>query len=168
MEAAAERRDDLACHRSELLRYVHRLTGDPDFAEDVVQDALLRYVTYEGADSLASPRAWLYRVATNLVRDNARNAAMRERRTLLVDLPSAPTPDQELERKQAADQVRRVLDRLPSRDRELLVLRESGFRYREIAEVVSVRTESVPTLMARAVKRFRASFIMEAGDDPSV
>jgi DNA-directed RNA polymerase specialized sigma24 family protein len=54
--------------------------------------------------------------------------------------------------------VREVLDRLPDRDRQLLLMREEGFRYDEIAKVVGVAPASVGTLIARALKRFAAEF----------
>ena len=142
----------------ELRRYVHRLTGDPDMAEDVAQDALLRFMRSGQAAQVRTPRAWLYRTATNIVRDQARHEAMQRRRPVPVDADSPATPEENLERREAIRQVRTVLERMPARDRELLILRESGFRYREIAEVIGVKTESVPVLAARALERFRVAY----------
>lgn len=142
----------------ELRRYVHRLTGDPDMAEDVAQEAVLRFMRAENALQVRTPRAWLYRTATNLVRDQARHEAMVRRRPVPVDADTLPTPEQELERSEVIREVQAVLERLSPRDRELLILRESGFRYREIAEVIGVKTQSVPVLAARALERFRVAF----------
>jgi RNA polymerase sigma factor (sigma-70 family) len=50
--------------------------------------------------------------------------------------------------------VRAALQQLSERDRQLLMMREEGFRYQEIAEAVGVSPTSVGTLIARAVKRF--------------
>lgn len=142
----------------ELRRYVHRLTGDPDTAEDVAQEAVLRYMRAEQEGRVRTPRAWLYRTATNIVRDQARHEAMLRRTAVPVDADVAPTPEQDTERGEVIRQVRTVLERLSERDRELLILRESGFRYREIAEVIGVKTESVPVLAARALERFRVAY----------
>ena len=142
----------------ELRRYVHRLTGDPDMAEDVAQDSLLRFIRSGQAAQVRAPRAWLYRTATNIVRDQARHEAMQRRRPAPVDSDTPATPEENLERREAIRQIRTVLERLPARDRELLILRESGFRYREIAEVIGVKTESVPVLAARALERFRVAY----------
>jgi RNA polymerase sigma-70 factor (ECF subfamily) len=60
-----------------------------------------------------------------------------------------------------------VLDRLPERDRQLLLMREEGFKYEEIARVVGVAPASVGTLIARALKRFVAMYeAREVVDDP--
>lgn len=142
----------------ELRRYVHRLTGDPDMAEDVAQEAVLRLMRTTRDAEVRTPRAWLYRTATNMVRDQARREAMLRRRPVPVDTDDAATPEQDLERGEVIREVRAVLERIPARDRELLILRESGFRYREIAEVIGVKTQSVPVLAARALARFRAAY----------
>ena len=147
----------------ELRRYVHRLTGDPDMSEDVAQEAVLRFVRASGESPVRSPRAWLYRAATNIVRDQARHEAMQRRRPIPVDTEVVPSPEQEMERSEVIREVRDALDRIPARDRELLILRQSGFRYREIAEVIGVKTESVPVLAARALERFRRAYVEGAG-----
>jgi RNA polymerase sigma factor (sigma-70 family) len=153
----------LAGWRREILRYVHRLTGDLDVAEDVAQDALVRMLDADG-DAIRNPRAWLYRVATNVLRDGVRREEMKRRRPIPVDPDRPLTPDRDLERREAIARVRAVLDTLPVRDRELLILRESGFRYREIAQVLDVKTESIPMMVARALARFRAAYLAEAAE----
>jgi RNA polymerase sigma factor (sigma-70 family) len=94
----------------------------------------------------------------NLVRDHARRQDTVRRLTPPLESVSFDTPDRDLERSETIRQVRAALDRLPPRDRELLMMRESGFRYREIAEVIGVKTESVPTLAMRALARFRTAY----------
>jgi RNA polymerase sigma-70 factor (ECF subfamily) len=152
--------------RGEILRYVHRLTGDADAAEDVTQEALVRMLTAD-VDEMRNPRAWLYRVATNLVRDRARKLARERRLTEPIESSPPVRPDHEMERNQTVDRVRAVLDRLSPRDREMLILRESGFRHKEIAEVAGVQPQSMPVLAARAMARFRAAWLAEVGDESS-
>lgn len=152
---------DLLRWQRELLRYVHRLTGDPDLSEDLAQEALLRLLRAEPDTPMNNVRAWLYRVATNLVRDHARRSEMMRRRPIPVDADLPQTPDQALERRETVAQVRAALDRLAPRDRIVLVLRESGFKHREIAEVVNVRAESVSVIIGRALQRFRKAYLEE-------
>ena len=59
--------------------------------------------------------------------------------------------------------VRRALDGLAPRDRELLLMREEGFSYREIGGAVGVSASSVGTLIARAQKRFTDAWTAEVG-----
>jgi RNA polymerase sigma-70 factor (ECF subfamily) len=151
--------------RLALLRYVHRMTGSADVAEDIAQEALLRLLRADRA-SVRAPKAWLFRVATNLVRDQARRAATAERH-IPVDVVHEDRPDLDYERLERITRVRAALDRLSPRDREILLMRESGFPYSEIAEVINVRTESVSTLVMCALHRFRQVFEQQEPDDAS-
>ena len=138
-----------------LWRYVHRMIGDADAADDVVQEAFVRLLSRPELEDDAA-RLWIFTVATNLVRDRGRTAVRRQR--LLSAVPVAPEPlrppDDQIERDERVNAVRAVLERLPERDRQLLLMREEGFRYHEMAEAVGVAPGSVGTLIARAIRRF--------------
>lgn len=145
----------------ELLRYLHRLTGDADLAEDIVQETLFRYLRIRTDRELENPRAWLFRVATNLVRDGARRVETARRLTPEPETETTVTPETDLDRRETIRQVRAALERIPYRDRELLLMRESGFKYWEIAEVIGVKPESVSTLARRALAKFEAAYRAE-------
>lgn len=141
-----------------VFRYLHRLTGDPDLAEDLAQEAFVRLLERDLPESEA--RAWIFAVATNLARDHART---RRRRNRLLEANEVRTesparPDEVVERAERIAAVRRALDSLSSRDRQMLLMREEGFSYREIAEAVGVLPGSVGTLIARALRRFGAAY----------
>lgn len=137
----------------QLVRYLHRLTGDLDAAEDAAQEAFVR-LTHETLDE-AEVRPWLFTVATNLVRDRARKADRHRRLEVHVPRPlSAVSPDVAAERSERVARVRAALDALPERDRTMLLMREEGFHYQEIARAVGVAPGSVGTLLARAGRRF--------------
>lgn len=150
-----------------LFRYLHRLTGDQDVAEDIAQEAFVRLLRQSLPEGEVRP--WLFTVATNLVRDRARRTERRQR--LLTSAPELvsrlPAPDEDIERAERVRSVREALDKLPERDRQLLLMREEGFRYDEIARVVGVAPASVGTLIARALKKFVAEFeSREVVDEP--
>ncbi len=136
-----------------LYRYLHRLTGDPDVAEDVAQESFVRLLRHSLPEEEARP--WLFTVATNLVRDRARK---RQRHLRLSEAVPGPTrrerPDVSTERADEIRRVRMALDEVPERDRTLLLMREEGFKYDEIAHAVGVAPGSVGTLLARALRRF--------------
>jgi RNA polymerase sigma-70 factor (ECF subfamily) len=141
-----------------LFRYLHRLTGDQDVAEDIAQESFVRLLRQSLPE--AEVRPWLFTVATNLVRDRARKTERRQR--LLMTAPElitrTPLPDENLERSERIRAVRAVLAKLPERDRQLLLMREEGFKYDEIAQVIGVASASVGTLIARALKKFVSEY----------
>jgi len=145
-------------HQAPLFRYVVRLVGDADLAADVVQESFVRLLSHPLP--AAEARRWLFTVATNLVRDDARMRARRQRllaeRYDQSDLAGdpIPVPDEELMRSDRIVAARKALDQLSERDCQMLLMREEGFRYSEIAEVINVAPGSVGTLLARALRRF--------------
>jgi RNA polymerase sigma-70 factor (ECF subfamily) len=146
-------------HYDGLYRYLVRLTGDQDLAADAAQEAFVRLVERPPQDRHV--RAWLFAVATNVVRDTAR--ARARWLTLLMGSPDrapmgdvAPGPDQEVERSERRQLVRSALDRLSWKERTVLLMREEGFAHHEIADAVGTTTGSVGTMIARALAKLSA------------
>jgi RNA polymerase sigma factor (sigma-70 family) len=144
-------------HHGELFRYVARFTGDPDLAEDVVQDVFVRLAERPPREE-ANLRGWLFRVATTAAIDALRG----ERRRLVLARDGAdrlpmgeppPDPATELERSEARQLVREALMELNERERAVLLMREEGFAHREIAAAVGTTTKSVGTMIARALEK---------------
>ena len=139
-----------------LFRYCHRLTGDPDVADDVAQEAFVRLYDGRVEGTEEGLRAWLFRTATHLVRD--RHRVGENRRRLLEAHPVEPggpePPDQAVQRQEVVAQVREALEHLSEREREMLLMRHAGFSYREVAEAVEVAPSSVGTLLTRAERNF--------------
>ncbi|MEJ2503658.1 MAG: sigma-70 family RNA polymerase sigma factor [Gemmatimonadota bacterium] len=141
----------------QLFRYLHRLTGDPDAADDAAQEAFVRLTQQSLPEDEARP--WLFTVATNLIRDRARKAVRHRRLEPHVPRVQPPDPpDRSVERKERIAMVRKALAELSERDRTMLMMREEGFKYAEIANAVDVAPGSVGTLLARAVQRFEKTF----------
>jgi RNA polymerase sigma factor (sigma-70 family) len=146
---------------TELFRLIDRFTGEEALASDVAQETFVRlYRRGEMPDDL---RAWLVSVALNLVRDERRRSSRRLRLLSSRDpghtMGDAPrAADEELIAEEQRVRVRRALDALPERDRALLLLRQEGYSYRELASAVGVQETSVGTLLSRAKEAFRAVY----------
>lgn len=140
----------------DLVRYCHRLTGDRDVAEDMAQESLMRLFDHKVDGPTHGVRAWLFKTATHLIRDRYR--VDKNRRRLLEAHPVSPSPrespERGVERREAREIAWTALATLSTRDREILLMRYSGFSYKEIAEAVDVAATSVGTLLARAERRF--------------
>ena len=144
-------------HHAPLVRYLTRLSGDPDLADDAAQEAFVRLAERPPADE-RELRAWLFTVATNVVRD-ARRTGRRRAEILAGDpegaspTPPGPDPADDVVRAELRLHVRAALDALSERDRAILLMREEGFKHREIANAVGITTGSVGTVIARALNR---------------
>lgn len=146
-------------YNAALVRYLTRRLGDRDWAEEVAQETFIRALRQE---SIANERAWLFAVATNLVRDEARKDARRRRHLALLaerqrDSVSEQAPTT-LERAQEAALARKAVDALAERDRLALLMREEGLDYNEIAEALELSPGSVGTTLSRARRRLVESY----------
>ena len=142
-------------YHDHLVRYLTRRLGDRNWAEEVAQETFVRALRQ---GELQNERAWLFAVATNLVRDEARKDARRRRHLeLLREEAKAESvvepPITDLERAQERALARRAIDALTERDREALLMREEGLDYNEIAEALELSLASVGTTLSRARKR---------------
>lgn len=135
--------------------YLARISGDSQHADDLLQETYYRFLRARTSwESETHRRAYLFRIATNLVRD-------RHRRALAS--PTVPLGDRDIASRIGADAVdcRADLDRamrqLRPRDRALLWLAYGvGQPHAEIAGTIGVRTASVKLLLFRARRKLAA------------
>lgn len=138
-----------------VVRFLYRKVWDQDRAEDLAQEVFIRAM----AHNPEKPRAWIFAVAANLARDEARAAVRRKRHlTLLTNDPvtlarPSETPDESVERDEQMAQVQEALAALSQRDREVLLLWDAGMSYQEIAEQTGLAVGAVGTTLARARRR---------------
>ena len=138
-----------------LWAYLARATGEPQTADDLLQESFYRLLR-SGAtfEDDAHRRNYLFRIGTNLVRDRHR----RPTREVALPDDSADTPlvadDGAPGRFAARRDVTRALDALRPRDRDLLWLAYTvGLSHAEMAQTLGVRTGSVKLLLFRARTR---------------
>lgn len=142
-------------HYAAVVRFLYRKIWDADRAEDLAQEVFIRAMAHRPE----KPRAWIFAVAANLARDEARAAIRRKKHlTLLKDDPvplSTPDPsaDETVERDERWAQVSGALATLTERDRDVLLLWDGGLSYPEIAAQTGLAVGAVGTTLARARKR---------------
>jgi RNA polymerase sigma-70 factor (ECF subfamily) len=140
---------------SAVVRFLYRKVWDVDRAQDLAQEVFVRAMAHQPE----KPRSWVFAVAANLARDEARAAVRRKRHlTLLKDdpvrLPTQERSAQEsVERDERMAKVERALEALTPRDREVLLLWDAGMSYPEIAEQTGLAVGAVGTTLARARRR---------------
>jgi RNA polymerase sigma-70 factor (ECF subfamily) len=155
-------------HHPRLYRYLQRLSGEPELAADLVQDAFVRL--YRRGSLPDAPEAWLISVALNLLR-NARSTGSRRHRLLTVARAEEahsdplPPPDESATAGDARRRVQSALERLPEREQRMLLLQAEGYSYRDIAAALALNEGSVGTLLARARRAFLAAY--GSGSDAS-
>ena len=143
-------------HFEEIYRFAYRLLGNTQKAEDITQDAFTRLVkSMNGNEKIRNPRAWLYKVTSNLARNTIRRGkqyqGILEARGKHLD--ESANPEDELEEAERQRLQYRVLSELPVRDQVLIQLYKQGLTYKEIAEIVEVKETSVGKMLSRAIEK---------------
>ena len=139
-----------------LWGYLSRISGDRQVADDLLQESYYRLLkTTVAFESEAHRRNYLYRIATNLVRD-----AKRGPRPLFdagVEMADVAAPESPVDPERRAD-VRRAFGRLKPRERALLWLAYAqGSSHNEIAGVLGLKTGSIKLLLFRARRKLAAT-----------
>ncbi len=145
-----------------LRRYLIYLGVDAATAEETVQESFLRLHQHLLADGDRSHlRAWLYRVAHNLAR-NAQTSSGTTKTDSLNDLAaeispvaSAVSAEEELLAREQQMRLQSAIGRLSTAQRDCVVLRSQGLKYREIAEALSLSISTVAENVQRGLENLK-------------
>ena len=154
----------------DLVRFLDRKVWDPERARDLAQETFVRAL--QASPVPDDPRAWLFTVAGNLAKDEARMAIRRRQKLKLIqaeaeDSDPVAGPDEELEASDRRARVRQALETLSERDREALLLGDAGLSYAEIAEATGLSPGAVGTTLSRARRKLAAAYEAATGDEES-
>jgi RNA polymerase sigma-70 factor, ECF subfamily len=151
-----------------IVNYIYRIIGDRDRAEDLLQDTFVRvYRNIDRFDQTRKFSTWLYTIATNLAKNELRNAGRsplmyfqnlfyrKEDQEMFEAVDTANKPDDELYKSQLKDLVAQAVEKLPERHKLVFTLRETqGKSYEEIAEILDCNIGTVKSRLNRARARF--------------
>jgi RNA polymerase sigma factor (sigma-70 family) len=139
-----------------MLRYARCVAVDEEIAREGIQEAYLRYfIERSYGRAIMHPKAWLFEVLRNYLRDQASSAAVQrevsfEQAETRPDL--SPSPEVVVGGMLTA---KRIADSLSEREFECLRLRTAGLSYGEIGEAMQVRIGTVGAMLTRAHEKIR-------------
>ncbi|MFZ0544653.1 MAG: sigma-70 family RNA polymerase sigma factor [Candidatus Promineifilaceae bacterium] len=157
-------------HYDRVYGLLFRLLGNRVEAEDVTQEVFLklyRQPTQKGFIGRQEHNvgAWLYRVATNMGYNHIRARKRRwQRNTALVpdSTDALPGPAERAVQEETRISVRNALSKLPRQQTQLLLMRQMGFNYAELAEACEIAPGSVGKMLSRAAEAFRKVYEEES------
>jgi RNA polymerase sigma-70 factor (ECF subfamily) len=142
-----------------LWAYLARVSSDPSLAEDLMQESYVRFLCAARAPSLyaegeASARLYLFRIATNLLRDQWRRPSAASLEEIPEEFFAA---SQSAGHADAQNTLGPALRQMKPRERQLLWLAYAeGYSHREIARVTGLAAASIRLLLFRARRRIAA------------
>jgi RNA polymerase sigma-70 factor, ECF subfamily len=157
-------------YRRPMMSFMYRMAHNAAVAEDLAQEVFLRvYRSRENYEASAKFTTWLYRIATNLAVNHARDTRQeRPENTVSIDEPdeesgrtfdlpdAAPTAEENLVWRERLAAIRRRVEALPERQRLAVVMHKyQQMDYRQIADVLKLSESATKSLLFRAYETLR-------------
>jgi RNA polymerase sigma-70 factor (ECF subfamily) len=145
-----------------LVRYLCFLNVNPETAKEIVQDCFVKLHEHlQAGGDAGNLRAWLYRVAHNLARNSQLSARARKTESLTGLTPGREVPaaeqsaEERLLEAERMTRLREAMTQLPEAQRQALLLRSQGLKYREIAQALSLSISTVAENVQRGMDMLR-------------
>lgn len=154
--AARETEDLFAENRDSLVRYLRHHLSDFAVAEDIAQESFIRFFQARSqGEDVTQPRAWLFRVAHNLLVDYG-----RKKKPELLDADGWLRVERQIGGTTEGMEARAEVLSLPWHkltrlEFQCLQLRSEGLKFREVGEVLDLSISTVASYIARALKKLQ-------------
>ena len=157
-------------YRRPMVGFMYRMTHNAAVAEDLAQEVFLRvYRSRENYEPSAKFTTWLYRIASNLAVNHARDTRHERAETtvsidepdeetgLTVDIPDgSPAADEVMMRRERMAAIRQRVLALPERQRVAVLMHKyQQMDYRQIAQVLKLSESATKSLLFRAYETLR-------------
>ena len=157
-------------YRRAMVSFMYRMTHNSAVAEDLAQEVFLRvYRSRAGYEASAKFTTWLYRIATNLAVNHARDTRHeRPENQVSLDEPdeetgttmdvadSSLTVEQAILRRERMAAIRAKVQNLPERQRMAVIMHKyQQMDYKQIAEVLKLSESATKSLLFRAYETLR-------------
>ena len=144
-----------------LVRYVARSVGSVELAKDLVQESfLLLCKDLLSGKRIENPKGWTFRIVRRQIGNYLRTDRYSGVSFESIDAGGFQTGEYvrqalRVEADEEPDWLSRLMEPLSAREREVILLRLEGFRYKEIAEHLGIGCATVKTFLARALKKMQ-------------
>ena len=152
-------------HRRKLLEYANGIIGDSERAEDVVQEAYLRFRAAASERLPEEPAGYLYRIVRNLAFDRRRRMSLEDRHvvggmdeSVAGVAAESPSPEDDAIAREELRRVAAAMAELPERTRIALEMhRFGGCTLKEIAARLGISVSMAQVLVTDAVRHCQRS-----------
>lgn len=156
-------------YKARMLNYLHRFLGDREAAEDLAQETFIQvYVNIKGYRPVGMFKSWLYKIASNIAKNEHRKRAHRKEASLYAELADGGgltladilsdeklSPERIAQNEELKGQIEKILEAIPPVYREAMILCViEGLSYEEAAETLKTNVKTVSSRLARARELF--------------
>jgi RNA polymerase sigma factor (sigma-70 family) len=149
-------------YHNKIFRRVIYITGNIQASEDITQDTFTKL--YNSPPAHNNIEAWLKRVSTNLaynfIRDEKLNDNKNEQISQDIE-QTIPSAEDKVVNKIEYIQTKKILNLLKPNERLCLLLKFSGYKYNEIADIIQINKNSVGKIISRSQEKFKKLYCLE-------
>ncbi len=147
-----------------IFKYLIKIGANPRDAEDILQEALYKFILYIDSVDPNKSFSWLFRVAINLYYDLCR----KQQKHILVSFENfefvddTHLPEEYVHQSETKKEIQVILDQLTPLHKQLILLKyELDLSYEEIAEMLDLNSGTLKTYLFRARKTFKELYRRE-------
>ncbi|MGG4268295.1 RNA polymerase sigma factor SigX [Peribacillus simplex] len=144
-----------------VVKQIVWIVKNQTISEELAQEVFLQLYRNDWKE-IENISGWLMKssiyVAYNYLRSEKRHQARIDKIIQYHEVHHVSSLDDECIKKEEMTKVQNVLSNMNDRDRTILLLKFSGFQYKEIAEVLQIEISSIGTLLVRAKQKFRKAY----------
>ena len=155
-------------HRNELLRFLAQRVSCPEIAQDIFQETFIRFQGYPEKNAVENPRAFLFRIASNLATDYLRNPSRQTYQAFDVDSVLAElenpalSPEAQAISQQELDLLINALQELPPKCQQVFILlRFKNYSYAQVEAELGISNTMILKYLNRALSHCRARLAAE-------
>jgi RNA polymerase sigma factor (sigma-70 family) len=151
-------------HR-QLYRFLYHMTYQREASEDMVQVVFYKMIKYRNSFTGTGEFVhWMYTIARNVLKDQGRQKKQVQAGMSVEEmadwLPDGVSLELQLEKKQAAEGLRRAMERLNADEREVLTLsRFQELKHQEVAQILNISEGAVKVRVHRAIQELKKIYI---------
>lgn len=142
---------------NELVFYVQRMIGDKEKSRDLIQETYMKTIEKSKKINIKNERAFLYKVARNLVVDKARKTQKIQRIEFAEShhfIPKQEQPEEIVLINSREKDLKKIIETLPSRSKQAFVLHIlKGYSRQDIAKIMGISTNAVQKHITRGTKK---------------
>ncbi|PFB93362.1 RNA polymerase subunit sigma [Bacillus cereus] len=145
-------------HYVYVVKQILWIIKEQTIAEELAQEVFLQLYRTDWKE-VENLRGWLIKsstyVAYNYIRSEKRHQARVDKEIQYQEIQNDSSLDDQWIRKEEITKVQIVLRKMKEQDRTILLMKFSGFQYKEIAQVLQIDVSSIGTFLVRAKLKFR-------------
>lgn len=145
-------------YADDIYKYLYSYGRDKELAEDLLADTFVRVIKNIDKFDFNQPRAWLYTIARNLLRDHWKKKSTVTLNEKIEVVDNSDSIEEKIDKQLSKERLENAIKKLPSREADVIRLRfVRNFSAKEVGKIVNISPENVRIIQYRALKRLKGA-----------